>query len=204
MYWNYIPKRFLTADFQSFKATTNAQQEALDYLKNADPLTQNVILYGTCGTGKTHLCYAFLKSKANADYQADDPFCPSKECFFLSLKDLLSEIKESFSLTQTGATNAPATTLPSKEESLYQKAISAPILIIDELGLQYGSKMERVELFRLFNERYNMMRPTVAVSNLSPKELQKSLGQRIYERLFSNAKVFFFNAPSYRNAYPIN
>ena len=188
-YWNYIPKRFLGADFSSFQPQTKAQEEALSELQKGALLSNNVILTGSCGTGKTHLCFALLKSLAQKRYQQGDPFCPSDSVLFVSIKDLLSEIKETFS------GNPPP-------DHLYQKAIEAPLLIIDEIGLQYGTKMERQELFRLFNERYNMMRPTIGVSNLPPKELKNLLGQRIYDRLFSNAKVFEFIAPSYRNAYP--
>ena len=73
-----------------------------------------------------------------------------------------------------------------------------PLLIIDEVGVQYGSDSERTELYEIFNSRYNDMLPTIVVSNNTVEELQRILGQRIYDRLSGGALIFELNGRSHR------
>ena len=185
-YWTYIPKRFEKASFETFHPKTKEQAKARFLLKQQSkkPFTNNILILGNCGTGKTHLGYAFLRECAENKTDTTSYYL-SKRCFFVSMKEIIDEMKQSFS----------ASTL---EKSLYQKAIEAPVLILDEIGLQYGSFMERTELYRLFNERYNALKPTIGISNFNPQQLKKILGQRIFERLFCQANVFYFQNESFR------
>lgn len=73
-----------------------------------------------------------------------------------------------------------------------------PLLIIDEVGVQYGSDSERTELYEIFNSRYNDMLPTIVISNNTVEELQRILGQRIYDRLSGGALIFELNGRSHR------
>lgn len=185
-YWTYVPKRFQQETFESFHPKTKEQARARFILKqNAKKnFTHNILLLGACGTGKTHLGYAFLKECSQKNPPPQEYFL-SKKCFFVSMKELIDELKQTFSM-------------PSYEKTIYQKALEAPVLILDEIGLQYGTHMERTELYRLFNERYNAMKPIIGISNLSAIQLKKLLGQRIFERLFSGAEVFYFKNLSFR------
>ena len=75
---------------------------------------------------------------------------------------------------------------------------SCPLLIIDEIGVQYGTDGERNELYTVFNRRYEDMLPIMAISNNSLTELQNILGQRIYDRLIDGALIFELNGRSHR------
>lgn len=189
-YWHIIPKRYQSVSFETFKPQTIQQQQARDCLVNAarNGLTQNVLIIGGCGTGKTHLCYSFLKaSKTEGKSVGNLSFCPSKMCFMTTIKDILDEIKSGFKTTG----------IPT-DSRVFQKALEAPVLILDEVGIQYGSEMERTELYRLFNERYDAMRPIIAISNFDKDRLLPILGKRICDRLFDNAAVFRFRGKSQR------
>lgn len=192
-YWHLIPNRYKDATFNTFHPQTDAQKRACFYLaqKAQTGLTQNVLLLGSCGSGKTHLCYSFLKTQKTSDATSIFPFCPSQTCFMTSIKDILDEIKAGFKKE----------TVLSFSNTI-QKAIEAPILILDEVGVQYGSDMERTELYRLFNERYNAMRPTIIVSNLEKNKLLPLLGKRICDRLFADAVIFTFQCKSHRQERP--
>jgi DNA replication protein DnaC len=72
------------------------------------------------------------------------------------------------------------------------------VLIIDEIGVQYGTDMERIELFDIIDHRYNEMKPTIFTSNFYKTELKEKLGQRICDRLFSDCKYFEFKEKSKR------
>ena len=45
------------------------------------------------------------------------------------------------------------------------------LLILDEVGVQFGSDTEKLILFEILNGRYEAMLPTMLISNLSEPEL---------------------------------
>jgi DNA replication protein DnaC len=57
------------------------------------------------------------------------------------------------------------------------------LLIVDELGMSWGTDSEKLELFAIFNARYNTRRPTVIATNSAPEDVRSMLGERIYDRL---------------------
>ena len=75
---------------------------------------------------------------------------------------------------------------------------TVPVLIIDEVGLQYGTPFERLELFDLFNSRYENMLPTICLSNLKMEEIERILGKRIFDRLSQNMECFYLSGKSQR------
>ena len=75
---------------------------------------------------------------------------------------------------------------------------TCPVLIIDEIGVQYGTENERTELYEVFNRRYEDELPIIAISNHDKDALLKILGQRIFDRLTGGAKIFTLSGKSYR------
>lgn len=189
LYWHIIPKRYQPATFETFSPQTIEQTRACFFLtqKAQEGLSQNVLLLGTCGSGKTHLCYSFLKTQQALKSSAKEPFFASETCFMTNIKDILDEIKNGFK-----------DSIPNNNGQTLLKAIEAPILILDEVGVQYGSDMERTELYRLFNERYNAMKPIILSGNLEKDKLLPLLGKRICDRLFEGAAIFTFHCKSKR------
>ena len=57
------------------------------------------------------------------------------------------------------------------------------LLILDEIGVQFGSDTERLILFDVLNERYEKRRPTLLLSNLNIDEVKAYLGERVFDRL---------------------
>ena len=53
-------------------------------------------------------------------------------------------------------------------------------------------------MFEVFDKRYNDELPTIAISNNKKEDLQRILGQRIYDRLTGGAIMFELNGESYR------
>ena len=73
------------------------------------------------------------------------------------------------------------------------------LLIIDEVGVQRGSDFEKETFFDVINERYENMRPTIILSNLTIEEIKVFLGERVFDRLRENGgKAFLLDWPSYR------
>ena len=85
------------------------------------------------------------------------------------------------------------------EAEVLHRYTACDLLVIDEVGVQYGKESEQVELFKVFNKRYNDVRPTIVLSNVTTEELKGYLGERIFDRLRENeAKVIQFDWESER------
>ncbi len=56
------------------------------------------------------------------------------------------------------------------------------LLIIDEVGVQFGSAAEMAILQEIINARYEIILPTILISNLSPEELWAFISPRIAEQ----------------------
>ena len=74
------------------------------------------------------------------------------------------------------------------------------LLILDEVGVQYGSESERIELFKVVNGRYDELKPMIMLSNLAITRLLEYLGERIYDRLLdAGGRVVTFDWKSWRS-----
>jgi len=57
------------------------------------------------------------------------------------------------------------------------------LLVLDEVGVQFGTETENLVLFRILNRRYEDMKPTILVSNVEIGKLTEFVGERVIDRL---------------------
>ena len=152
---------------------------------------KNIAIMGEVGTGKTAIAYSFLNALTAQEGFSLGATCKTvfdsshnPICSIYTVKNIIDDIKSNFN--------------NNKNNSTQDDCKKVPLLIIDEIGLQYGTKMERIELFDIIDYRYNEMLPTIIISNLYKPELIKEVGQRIYDRLLSNCECFEFRVKSKR------
>ena len=74
------------------------------------------------------------------------------------------------------------------------------LLVIDEVGIQFGTDTERMILYEILDLRYEAMRPVILTTNITDlKSLEKLLGERIIDRLFEGeSKIVLFEWESHR------
>lgn len=73
------------------------------------------------------------------------------------------------------------------------------LLVIDEVGVAFGTESERTIFYQIINGRYERVLPTVLVSNLAEKDLPASIGERAMDRLREGGGVtLVFDWESYR------
>jgi DNA replication protein DnaC len=138
----------------------------------------NLIMCGNTGTGKTMLAYAIAHGIA---YRYQHIARVTK------VYDMLRAIKSTWGSKE------------SDEREAYAMFRNPPLLIIDEIGVQFGSDAEKEIFFQIINDRYEHMCPTALISNLTPKELKAFLGDRVMDRMRSSGgKVLIFDWESYR------
>ena len=154
------------ATFDNFKADTPERQADLDFIKKEareyiKGAQNNIVLIGDCGVGKSHLAYSAVK--AISDYN-------KKLATVINVVDLVAKVKEDFSL-----------------ESYYTNLLSGKdkhdqieYLVLDDLGTEKTSEWSSNLIYSILNKRTN----TIITTNLTPPEIQRRYGKRIFSRVF--------------------
>ncbi|WP_270846899.1 ATP-binding protein [Streptococcus lutetiensis] len=154
------------ATFDNFKVDTAERQADLDFIKKEareyiKGAQNNIVLIGDCGVGKSHLAYSAIK--AISDYN-------KKLATVINVVDLVAKVKEDFSL-----------------ESYYTNLLSGKdkhdqieYLVLDDLGTEKTSEWSSNLIYSILNKRTN----TIITTNLTPPEIQRRYGKRIFSRIF--------------------
>jgi DNA replication protein DnaC len=163
-----IGRRFESATFDGFIATSREQRLVKetcqryattfpDRLREGDSL----ILSGNPGTGKNHLAAAIAKAVVDQGHVV----------VHTTASRLLREIKE----TWGGRGD-------KTEREVIASFVKPDLLIIDEVGMMFGSTAEQILFMEVINSRYADMRPTILISMDQIEDLAKSVGAQIIDR----------------------
>ncbi len=180
-----IPERFADRTLEGYVVTCEHSKSALaiaqDYADRFEEVMQKgscLIFCGDVGTGKTHLAIGIANEILKRDYQP----------VFVSVIKAIRKIKETYSRDSE-----------ITEDDAIRSFVDPDLLILDEVGVQFGSDTEKLYLFEIINGRYEQMKPTLLISNLGTKELEGFIGSRVMDRLReSGGKAVIFNWKSYR------
>jgi len=179
-----IPERFKDRTLDSYVAKTSGQKKALafakEYAENFDQVIKtgrSAIFTGKVGTGKTHLAVGIALSIMKQQRSA----------LFVTVQRLIRRIKDSWR------------TKEETESDVINAFASPDLLILDEVGVQFGSEFEKQLLFDVLNERYEKLKPSILLSNIPSEQLSDYLGERVMDRLRENGGALIgFNWDSYR------
>jgi len=181
-----IGKRFQNVCFNDYHPAAGTKAKAIldscrNYAESFDSHHSDgsgLILIGKPGTGKNHLAAAICTQVINTGkYTA----------VHTTVMKLIRRIKATW--------NRDA----EEGEQVAIMAFCEPdLLVIDEVGVQFGSDTEKLLLTEVINERYEQMRPTIVISNLTTKNLAECLGERVIDRFRDGGEVLVFDWDSYR------
>jgi len=169
-----IPPRFANSTFDTFTVESPDQKTALDACREyADNFQQMhtkgvcMVLRGNVGTGKNHLACAIARQVSKQGYSS----------LLLTVGEAIQRIRATWDRDRQS---------PETHTEIIERFADVNLLILDEIGRQYGSEAERINLFEVIDARYRAMRPTIIISNLPPAEISTYLGGAAYDRLREN------------------
>lgn len=178
-----VSKRNLWKTFDSFKVDNEMQGKNLEVCKSfssavlAGSVCPNLFMIGSVGTGKTHLASSVIHELID-----------KKSIEIIRCIDLIRALKDTWS-RESSAT----------ESQVINYYSNLDVLIIDEVGIQFGSETEKMFMFDIINGRYENMKPTIFISNLDMDNLKAVLGDQAVDRMREDgAKVLIFDWASYR------
>lgn len=179
-----VPERFKACTLDNYLTESKSQQESLQacqaFVDRFDEFKDrglSMFMLGNYGNGKTHLACAIVNALARQGYTAQ----------IHTVAKIIRAIRDTWRRTSD-----------KSEQWVIDYLVGLDLLVMDEAGLQYGSDAERISLSEVINGRYENMRPTIIISNLSQDELGQVLGHRIMDRMVQNGSVIGFNWDSYR------
>lgn len=169
-----IPPRFANCTFDTFTVELPEQQTALDACRSyADDFKQMhdkgvcMVLRGNIGTGKNHLACAIARQVSTQWYSS----------VLLTVPEIIQRIRSTWDRDRQSLEN---------HTEIIERFADVNLLILDEVGRQYGKEAERINLFEVINARYLAMRPTIVISNLLLTEIAEWLGEAAFDRLREN------------------
>ena len=133
------------------------------YADNFSPDSDNILMFGRTGLGKTHLSLAIANEVLQKGYNV---------LYDSSLNYLHQIEKEYFGKDQSG--NDTLSVLMSSE-----------LLILDDFGTEFDKSFYVSTIYNIINTRLNRGLPTIISTNLNYEEMLERYGERICSRLFT-------------------
>jgi DNA replication protein DnaC len=175
----FADKTFATFNADLPMLTPTQHQSLQDALKMAMNYAERpegwLLLEGTYGCGKTHLAAAV--GNARLQYET--------AVLFITTPDLLDHLRSTY-----GADSE------SGYDEMFDRLRNAPMMILDDLGVENPSAWAQEKLFQLLNHRYSHQLPTVITTNAD----LDMLDPRIRSRLLDDTIIhrIRISAPDYR------
>ncbi len=159
-----LPERHAQSGFKNYNVQhaghENALNQVVAFAKNMiNGDKNNFVMVGPTGTGKTHLSCATARTLLNK----------GKYARYITSEDMAQRIMNAW--------DAPDAT----EKSVIYDFTQYDLLILDEYGLHDRDKRREL-VHKVLYARYDRMKPTMLISNLTLAELQKDLGDRLWSR----------------------
>jgi len=178
-----IPARFLSRNFDNFRAETKEQKAALAvsraYAENFESIRKRgdgLVFSGLPGTGKSHLATSILQA-----------ILPEHCGLYMTCMGLIREVRNTWRKDSERG-----------EAEVLRIVASVPLLVLDEIGVQYGTDGEQTILFEVLDRRYRDMKPTILLTNQAKQGLKDFIGERSFDRLTETSKWVSFDWSSYR------
>ncbi len=193
-----IPNKFLNCRLDNFEVYEGSSSKRRINHKLSQPhevanllvkkypaVSKGLFFMGSCGVGKTHLAVAIITELT---------LNKGVPCLFYDFRDLLKEIKRSY--TPNSQTS---------EFSVLEPVVTKEVLVLDDLGAWKITDWVRDIVEYIINKRYNDNLITIITSNrmdnpgkLDDETLTDRIGVRLRSRLHEMCQEFEIVSKDYR------
>ncbi len=142
------------------------------YAESFSPASDNILMYGGVGLGKTFLCNCISSTLTAAGYNV----------IFQSAYNVFELISKNKFNYKAGYDPAP------------EKFYNCDLLILDDLGTEFITEYTVASLFDIMNHRLTMGKPLIINANLSLKDMEKRYSDRIVSRLLTFRHLLFLGS----------
>lgn len=179
-----IPARFREMTFDAYIPASAEQRAAVarvrDYVESFSSHKRTgagLVLAGLPGTGKTHLAAAACLALIDKHW-----------VHYTTCMGLIRMVRDTWRRDSER----------SEKDVLKLLGERIDLLVIDEIGVQYGTDGEQTILFEVLDRRYAEMRPTLLLTNQDKGGFKSFIGERVADRLTQTHSWLAFDWPSYR------
>ena len=159
---DFYPAR--KSDLESESPKKNMEKilsKSMNFLKNFDTTDENLLFYGSSGTGKTFLSHCITKELIDK----------GSLVVYRTAEELIKALKE---------------IRFNNDSSLEELLINCDLLIIDDLGTEQISDFTKTEMFNLLNTKLLKQKKMLVSTNLTLENLLHTYTERITSRLLGN------------------
>jgi DNA replication protein DnaC len=178
-----IGERFMDMTFGDYKPTCPKSEKVFmacrEYVETfADGSGASLLMMGSPGTGKTMLAAIIGQEIIKKHFSFRHT----------TAMQLVRRVKDSWRKDSE-----------ESEQGIIDSFVEPALLVIDEIGVQFGSPTEQLFLTEVINDRYELRRPTILMSNLTLSQVTETMGARVIDRFRDDGSQFLvFDWLSYR------
>lgn len=147
----------------------NAVTNAKKFVENFDLDYQNLLFYGTVGTGKSFLSNCIASALIEKGHSV----------IYFSAGDLFAKISE-YAFRKNGR---------DSDTNPYEDIYNCDLLVLDDLGTELTNSFVVSQLFTCLNERHLRRKSTIISTNLPMEDLRDRYSDRIFSRIISNYDI---------------
>lgn len=173
----YVQLREIAPVNQKQEQAVAIANTIIENLKSGEQ-APNMIMSGSVGTGKTLIAAAAVQSAIRSGLTA-------------KINTVMGVIRAFRAAWKRDCEYS--------ETDIIRELTTVDILVLDEVGVQYGSDSEKLFVFDVIDGRYRNMKPTILISNLNIDGIRECIGDRCVDRMREDGgKVVAFDFESQR------
>lgn len=170
-----VPMRLRKATLDQYNTSAPEQEAALNKMREYSELfvprrpspPASVLMYGSPGTGKTHLACAVMRA-----------ICLNFTVKYTTVSDLARCVRSTYHRKAE-----------ETEKDVLAAHVRPALLVLDEIGVGLGTSHEHAMLHDVVAGRYDATKPTILISNLKLEDIKTAIGERLVDRMREDSGI---------------